>query len=103
MNNLVPVNGGTIVEIDGIPVEVLGPGYSTHPTNIVCTYVNEGGRKVEVAYSKNTVEVYRFKRADSLQHYWSRSWTTSELIKSKKYANMIKFLDRAYNLIFMQA
>lgn len=97
---LATVNGGTLMPFEDSIIEVLGPGYSTHPTNIVCAYAKEGSIKVEVAYSKTSVEVYRFKTADSLQHYWSRSWKPSELIKNKKYVNMIKYLDRAYNTIF---
>lgn len=101
MVNLVPVNGGTILPSEYGFVEVLGPGYSTHPTNIVCLYTTEGRVKVECAYSgKDTFEVYRFKTHDELQHYWSRQLIADE--NNKKYGKMIRALKLEYARIFGQ-
>lgn len=96
---LTPVNGGTMMEGPFGPVEVLGPGYSTHPTNIVCLYTTEGRIKVEVAYSGgDNFEVYRFKTHDELQHYWSHIFSMNNV--SKKYKNMVEAAVSEYRRIF---
>lgn len=100
IGRLTTVNGGTLVDFENTVVEVLGPGYSTHPTNIVCAYTSEGDIKVEIAYSRYSVEVYRFKASNSLQHYWSRSFTHAEIVNNRKYKEVVQFLSRAYATIF---
>lgn len=105
INGLTTVNGGTIVPFEASAVEVLGRNYSSHPTNIVCAYASEGSIKVEVALHKIAgnsfgVEVYRFKSASELQHYWSKAYKLEEIEYKAKYTNMINYLLRAYATVF---
>lgn len=106
INKLRTVNGGTIKEFVASDhwylVELMGKGYSTHPTNIAATYFNDEGTKTEVclwADSKGEALfcVYKF-RDDDLQHYWSKNYYSDKL--PDKYKQHAKDLLRAYSIEF---
>lgn len=75
INGMSTVNGGTIMQGLSGPIEVLGPGYSNHPKNQICTYTMDNSTKVVINYWGNDVAVvFRFRSANDLQHYWSRTF-----------------------------
>lgn len=82
-------NCGTIVNTPYGMAELLGPGYSTHPKNMVVVYTNEGDTKISVVYYGDGCTVYRFHGLDNNQHYWSRGYSVSELLESKKYSPLV--------------
>ena len=95
INGMVTVNGGTIVPFENSYVEILGPGYSTHPNLMVVAYATEGKVKVSVVLFNDLCYVYRFRSYDSLQHYWSKMYCVDALINNKKYGDTVNYLLRA--------
>ena len=100
IGGLTTVNGGTIIPFEDSAVEVLGPGYSSHPNNIVVGYSSEGNVKVSVVLCGKRCWIYRFRSYDSLQHYWSREYPLIKMIESNKYGVMTEFLMRAQRAMF---
>lgn len=99
IGGLTTVNCGKIIEGPNWVAEILGPGYSNHSTNCVVLYANEGGRKISLVYCGERCIVYRFKYHDSLQHYWSRSYQTSDLLSSRKYSKMVQLAAEIYKTL----
>lgn len=102
IGNLTTVNCGKIVNISeiGLKVEVMGPGYTTHQTNMIAIYATEGNVKVEIVFDGTDFYIYRFRRHTDLQHYWSRKHTADWMLSHTKYAAVAKGAIKAYNIIF---
>ncbi len=101
IGNLVTTNCGRIVTAAGIQVEVLSPAISGHRANIVVAYFYEEGKKVSLSYfvdgQSQGHEVYKFHQADSLQHYWSKSYRTK---LPERYKVMGERLKQAHREVF---
>ena len=102
IGDLVTVNGGTVVNFQTFSAEVMGPGYSTHPNNLVAVYAKEGHLKVELIYDGacDRFFIYRFKGYAGLQHYWSTQASRGWILSNKKYKNMGEACIKAWNELF---
>lgn len=102
IGNLTTVNCGKIINISeiGLKVEVMGPGYSTHKTNMIAIYAPEGMVKVEIVFDGTTFYVYRFRTHTDTQHYWSRKYTADWMLSHTNYEAVAKGAIKAYNIIF---
>lgn len=99
IGSLRTVNCGTIKEINGYTVELLGPGYSTHPAQMVVVYAPEGSRKVEVVFDGDHFYIYRFKTHADLQHYWSTQKDMG-LMNNPKYKKICQVAIEVYRIVF---
>lgn len=100
--DLATVNGGKIVVWGKSHVELLGPGISGHHVNMAVSYASEGNVKISMVVTDNKAVVYRFRTHSALQHYWSRMYNISDLMKSAKYSDMLKYTVGAYNFYFKE-
>lgn len=99
INGMTIVNGGTIVNGLRGPIEVLGPGYSTHRDRMVCIYAMEGNRKVVCVYAGGDIFiVYRYKNSKELHHYGS--WKIPMNTKNQKYKLIKPELISEWNNLF---
>ena len=102
IGDLVTVNGGTVIDFSTFSAEVMGPGYSTHPSKLVAVYAKEGHIKVELIYDgeHDRFFIYRFKGYAGLQHYWSTNVSREWVLRNKKYKSMGEACLAAWNSIF---
>jgi hypothetical protein len=100
------VNGGTVRELvyngEAYLVELLGPGYSTHPTKIVSVYKKAGSGKVELSYWKHygqpCIRVYFYKRTSDLSAYTSRGYNLNNI--PKRYDDLLNIAASVYADVF---
>ncbi len=103
---LVTVNGGTVRKLvyNGkvYLVELMGPGFSTHPTQIVSVYKRVGAGKVELSYWKSNripcTRIYYYRNPSDLQAYTSRGYTFSQV--PKKYSDLLEIAMSVYVDVF---
>lgn len=99
INGMTTVNCGTILQGKNGLVEVLGPQYSTHVCNSVCTYTMDNSVKVMANYwGKDKVVIFRFRNKGALQHYWSRTFSIHDT--KTRYSKVISDIIEEYNFIF---
>ena len=107
INGLSTVNDGTVKQFTNskyvYTVEIMGEGYSSHPTNMVATYfMDEGVKTSLVLFAARTGEakfiVYKFSKKDQPEHYYSRAYLVAQL--PKKYKENAGELIRAYSQEF---
>lgn len=104
IGSLVTVNGGTLRDWPDFTAEIMGPGYSSHPSRLVAVYAPEGNVKVELVYDGEVKRffIYRFRTHSATQHYWSRQAPVEWTLNSKKYGGMARACIKAYNDVFMR-
>lgn len=103
---LATVNGGTVRELvyNGkvYLVELMGPGFSTHPTKIVSVYKRVGIGKVELSYWKShgvpCTRIYYYRNPSDLSAYTSRGYTFSQV--PKKYSDLLEIAMSVYADVF---
>jgi hypothetical protein len=86
---------------------VYGSGYSSHPTNIVSTYIpNSTGGAIYVSFYKNKFgqgsEIYFYRNWKWGEHFYkSRHYKNCKNMPTK-YKEVIEALKEKYNEIFSQ-
>lgn len=104
INGLRTVNGGEIIEVNGMEVEVLRHESHNPNCDIVCTYYRENGKKVKVTFSQDYVhhtmasEVCLFKHDNDLQHYRSYHYELSDI--PFKYQELVLTLKIIHENVF---
>lgn len=111
---LKPVNCGEILETNlkdpinpknKMWVEVLRPEKHNKDYQIICYYMMNNSRKIEITLYKNILnntwgsEIYYFDNKDSLQHYYSKSYKGFVKMPSKYYT-IIKYIHPVFIKIF---
>jgi hypothetical protein len=103
VNNCRTVNGGVVINLEDLQLEVLSHKFHNPNCNIICYYYFDGSAKIELTYFKDIAtgrdghEVYFFKGRDGLQHYRSRCYTIDSL--PMKYRLLAAELRDKFNVI----
>ena len=94
-------NGGILLNIEGLDVEILSHNFHNPHCNIVCAYFDNGENIIELTYYNhldNTLEgheYYSFSHGE-VGHIYSRNFGTNV---PKKYQQICEKLKEIYSLI----
>lgn len=100
-----PLNGGEMRDVaieNGVTyrVEVMGPGISGHPDQMIAMYFDVGGKKVEVAFNGAKYFIFHFKHLEDAQHYWSTMKEPYDMDKSRRYHFVAQVMPKIYKVVF---